>query len=180
MSFILAVHSIIQSAAFIRFKNFLPFFHPPCLSETYMVPSLVKEASGLFTVRSTLYMQPTKADKDSEFYCTVEYSMPGNKIQTMNSDRIKINLNCKCVVGMVTSQKSFTSLLGACDLWTLLRYSFKPISKSILNQLQFLISFHQMQIFNSFSRRNSQLDKSQKMQKYPFPDLKSDEKSLTW
>uniref|UniRef100_A0A3Q0SA63 Basal cell adhesion molecule (Lutheran blood group) n=1 Tax=Amphilophus citrinellus TaxID=61819 RepID=A0A3Q0SA63_AMPCI len=75
------------------FKNFLPFFHPSCLSETYMVPSLVKEASGLFTVRSTLYMQPTKADKDSEFYCTVEYSMPGNNIQTMNSDRIKINLN---------------------------------------------------------------------------------------
>ncbi|XP_030604746.1 basal cell adhesion molecule isoform X2 [Archocentrus centrarchus] len=76
------------------FKNNKPLIEVKNKADkTYMVPSLVKEASGLFTVRSTLYMQPTKADKDSEFYCTVEYSMPGNNIQTMNSDRIKINLN---------------------------------------------------------------------------------------
>ncbi|KAM6910144.1 basal cell adhesion molecule isoform 1-T1 [Xenentodon cancila] len=61
--------------------------------KTYMVPSVVKEASGLFTIRSTLYMQPTKADKDSEFHCTVEYSMPGDQIKQKESDRISINLN---------------------------------------------------------------------------------------
>ncbi|XP_051921060.1 basal cell adhesion molecule-like isoform X2 [Hippocampus zosterae] len=61
--------------------------------KTYMVPSLVKEASGLYTVRSTLYMQPTKADKDSVFQCTVEYSMPGDQIKQKKSDTINLNLN---------------------------------------------------------------------------------------
>ncbi|XP_005736203.1 basal cell adhesion molecule isoform X1 [Pundamilia nyererei] len=61
--------------------------------KTYMVAKQVKETSGLITVTSSLYMQPMKEDKDSEFYCTVEYSMPGNKIETMDSNRIKINLN---------------------------------------------------------------------------------------
>lgn len=60
-----------------------------------MVAKQVKETSGLITVTSSLYMQPMKEDKDSEFYCTVEYSMPGNKIETMDSNRIKINLNCE-------------------------------------------------------------------------------------
>ncbi|XP_030014877.1 basal cell adhesion molecule-like isoform X2 [Sphaeramia orbicularis] len=61
--------------------------------ETYMVPSVVKEASGLFTIQSTLYMRPTKADKDSVFYCVVEYLMPQNQIRKKMSDKISINLN---------------------------------------------------------------------------------------
>lgn len=61
--------------------------------KTYMVPSVVKEASGLFTLHSKLYMNPTKADKDSEFYCMVEYKMPGNQVKQKKSDSIKINLN---------------------------------------------------------------------------------------
>ncbi|XP_071764601.1 basal cell adhesion molecule isoform X1 [Centroberyx gerrardi] len=61
--------------------------------KTYMIPSVVKEASGLFTIKSTLYMQPTKADKDSVFRCTVEYSMPEEQIKKKTSDTITINLN---------------------------------------------------------------------------------------
>ncbi|XP_019948872.1 basal cell adhesion molecule isoform X1 [Paralichthys olivaceus] len=61
--------------------------------KTYMIPSVVKEASGLYTMQSTLYMQPTKADKDSVFQCTVEYSMPGDQIKQKKSDTITINLN---------------------------------------------------------------------------------------
>lgn len=61
--------------------------------KTYMIPSVVKEASGLFTIKSTLYMQPTKADKDSVFQCTVEYTMPGDQIKQKQSDSITINLN---------------------------------------------------------------------------------------
>lgn len=61
--------------------------------KTYMIPSVVKEASGLYTMQSTLYMQPTKADKDSVFQCTVEYSMPGGQNLQKNSDTITINLN---------------------------------------------------------------------------------------
>ncbi|KAM3613577.1 uncharacterized protein V6R79_001759 [Siganus canaliculatus] len=61
--------------------------------KTYMVPAVVKEASGLFTIKSTLYMQPTKADKDSVFQCTVEYSMPGGQIKQKKSNTINIDLN---------------------------------------------------------------------------------------
>lgn len=61
--------------------------------KTYMVPSVVKESSGLYTVSSTLYMQPTKADKDSVFSCKVEYSMPNKEIKHQESDTIKLNLN---------------------------------------------------------------------------------------
>uniref|UniRef100_A0A3B3ZIJ4 Ig-like domain-containing protein n=1 Tax=Periophthalmus magnuspinnatus TaxID=409849 RepID=A0A3B3ZIJ4_9GOBI len=61
--------------------------------KTYMVPSLVKEASGLFTLHSKLYMNPTKADKDSEFYCMVEYKLTGGQVKQKKSDSIKINLN---------------------------------------------------------------------------------------
>lgn len=60
-----------------------------------MISSVVKEASGLYTVRNTLYMQPKKADKDSVFQCTVEYSMPGEQIRQKKSDTITINLNCE-------------------------------------------------------------------------------------
>ncbi|XP_041843805.1 basal cell adhesion molecule isoform X2 [Melanotaenia boesemani] len=61
--------------------------------ETYMVPSVVKEASGLYTIKSVLYMRPTKADKDSVFQCIVEYMMPKTGINQKKSDTIKINLN---------------------------------------------------------------------------------------
>lgn len=65
------------------------------LSETNMISSVVKEASGLSTVKSTLYMQLKKADKDSVFQCTVEYSMPGDQIKEKKSDPITLNLNCE-------------------------------------------------------------------------------------
>ncbi|XP_028281743.1 basal cell adhesion molecule isoform X2 [Parambassis ranga] len=61
--------------------------------KTYMIPSVVKEASGLFTIKSTLYMQPTKEDKDSVFQCTVEYSMQGDQIKEKKSNTITIDLN---------------------------------------------------------------------------------------
>ncbi|XP_034729120.1 basal cell adhesion molecule isoform X2 [Etheostoma cragini] len=73
--------------------------------KTYMIPSVVKESSGLSTVKSTLYMQPTKADKDSVFKCTVEYSMPGDQIKQKMSDTMTINLN-------YPSEKATFSLLN--------------------------------------------------------------------
>ncbi|KAK7157665.1 hypothetical protein R3I93_008993 [Phoxinus phoxinus] len=60
--------------------------------KTYMIPSLVKEASGLYTITSTLYMQPVKADAKSVFHCTVEYLMPENKTLHENSDKFNLSL----------------------------------------------------------------------------------------
>ncbi|XP_028971863.1 basal cell adhesion molecule isoform X2 [Esox lucius] len=59
----------------------------------YMVSSVVKEASGLFTIKSTLMMQPQKADKDSRFHCTVEYSVPNDLIRQISSDTFSLTLN---------------------------------------------------------------------------------------
>ncbi|XP_070768032.1 basal cell adhesion molecule [Enoplosus armatus] len=73
--------------------------------KTYMIPSVVKEASGLYTIKSTLNMQPTKADKDSVFQCTVEYSMPADQIKQKKSNTITINLN-------YPSEKATFSLLN--------------------------------------------------------------------
>uniref|UniRef100_A0A8C2WXN7 Basal cell adhesion molecule (Lutheran blood group) n=1 Tax=Cyclopterus lumpus TaxID=8103 RepID=A0A8C2WXN7_CYCLU len=73
--------------------------------KTNMISSVVKEASGLSTVKSTLYMQPKKADKDSVFQCTVEYSMPGDQIKQKKSDPITLNLN-------YPSEKATFSLLN--------------------------------------------------------------------
>ncbi|XP_028984982.1 basal cell adhesion molecule isoform X2 [Betta splendens] len=61
-------------------------------ANTYMIPSVVKEASGLYTIKSDLYMQPTKEDKDSVFQCIVEYSMPGDQVKQEKSNTITINL----------------------------------------------------------------------------------------
>ncbi|XP_054478150.1 basal cell adhesion molecule isoform X2 [Anoplopoma fimbria] len=73
--------------------------------KTNMVSSVVKEASGLYTVKNILYMQPKKADKDSVFQCIVEYSMPGDQIKQKKSDTITINLN-------YPSEKATFSLLN--------------------------------------------------------------------
>ncbi|XP_016301300.1 basal cell adhesion molecule-like isoform X2 [Sinocyclocheilus anshuiensis] len=60
--------------------------------KTYMIPSVVKEASGLYTMTSTLFMQPVKDDAKSVFHCTVEYSMPNNQIKQESSDKFSLSL----------------------------------------------------------------------------------------
>ncbi|KAM6995005.1 basal cell adhesion molecule isoform 2-T2 [Tautogolabrus adspersus] len=90
----------------IWFKDGLPLPEIKDRKEkTYMIPSVVKEASGLFTIKSTLYMQPTKADKDSVFQCTVEYGMLEGQNKQKKSDTITINLN-------YPSEKATFSLLN--------------------------------------------------------------------
>uniref|UniRef100_A0A8C1R8Q8 Ig-like domain-containing protein n=1 Tax=Cyprinus carpio TaxID=7962 RepID=A0A8C1R8Q8_CYPCA len=60
--------------------------------KTYMIPSVVKEASGLYTMTSTLFMHPVKADAKSVFHCTVEYSMPNKQIKQESSDEFSLSL----------------------------------------------------------------------------------------
>ncbi|XP_052000440.1 basal cell adhesion molecule isoform X2 [Xyrauchen texanus] len=60
--------------------------------QTYMILGVVKEASGLYTVTSSLFMKPVKADAKSAFHCTVEYSMPNNQIKQESSDKFNLML----------------------------------------------------------------------------------------
>ncbi|XP_028837448.1 basal cell adhesion molecule isoform X2 [Denticeps clupeoides] len=62
-------------------------------SGMYMIPSVVKESSGLYTVNSVLYMMPKKEDKDSKFHCIVVYSMPKEQGKQKSSGSFTLNLN---------------------------------------------------------------------------------------
>ncbi|KAI1886306.1 hypothetical protein AGOR_G00212640 [Albula goreensis] len=62
-------------------------------ADMYMVSSRVKEASGLLTVTSTLYLRPKKEDRDSKFHCAVEYNMTNNVVQTKDSEAFSLTLH---------------------------------------------------------------------------------------
>ncbi|XP_078507399.1 basal cell adhesion molecule isoform X2 [Lissotriton helveticus] len=61
--------------------------------DMYMVSRTVKEASGLHSVSSTLYLRPTKADKDSHFYCMVQYLMPKGRTESLMSQKFNLTLH---------------------------------------------------------------------------------------
>ncbi|XP_015263359.1 PREDICTED: basal cell adhesion molecule [Gekko japonicus] len=62
-------------------------------TDLYVVSRTVKEASGLHSVSSTLYLRPNKTDKDSRFHCQVTYLMPGGEEHTMKSESFQLTLH---------------------------------------------------------------------------------------
>lgn len=74
---------------------FPPFpFIALCLPVVKIVPSITTESSGLFSVKSELFMKVVKADKDDEFYCEVTYFVPGETRMT-ETNRINITVHCE-------------------------------------------------------------------------------------
>ncbi|XP_062394850.1 basal cell adhesion molecule [Sardina pilchardus] len=61
--------------------------------DMYMVPSVVKESSGLFTINNLLYLKVQKADKDSKFHCVVEYMMPNSDPKQKSSQSFSLNMH---------------------------------------------------------------------------------------
>uniref|UniRef100_A0A670IU80 Ig-like domain-containing protein n=1 Tax=Podarcis muralis TaxID=64176 RepID=A0A670IU80_PODMU len=61
--------------------------------ELYVVSRTVKEASGLLSVSSTLYLRVNKSDKYSSFLCHVSYAMPHGKVGTAESDPFHLTLH---------------------------------------------------------------------------------------
>lgn len=53
----------------------------------------IQESSGLFTVQSELYLKVVKEDKDSFFYCEVNYFAPNGAVNMKESERINITVN---------------------------------------------------------------------------------------
>ncbi|XP_047667286.1 basal cell adhesion molecule isoform X2 [Tachysurus fulvidraco] len=76
----------------IWFKDSEPLPNSGPKGKVYMVPGVVKESSGLYTVMSTLYLQPEKKDTKSVFHCTVEYRMPNDEIKEENSEHFNLTL----------------------------------------------------------------------------------------
>ncbi|XP_060114344.1 basal cell adhesion molecule [Heteronotia binoei] len=62
-------------------------------NDLYVVFRTVKEASGLHSVSSTLYLRPNKTDKDSLFHCQVTYLMPRGEEQSLKSDSYQLTLH---------------------------------------------------------------------------------------
>ncbi|KAM3829399.1 basal cell adhesion molecule [Vipera latastei] len=61
--------------------------------ELYEVVRTVKEASGLYSRSSTLYMRPKKEHKNSTFQCKVSYKMPNGKVGTEESQPFNLTLH---------------------------------------------------------------------------------------
>ncbi|XP_043533666.1 cell surface glycoprotein MUC18-like isoform X2 [Chiloscyllium plagiosum] len=62
-------------------------------NKMYMIPQATKEPSGLYTIASTLYYLPEKKDKDSKFYCEVNYRMPTGVEKMKKSIKIDIQIS---------------------------------------------------------------------------------------
>ncbi|XP_013921950.1 PREDICTED: basal cell adhesion molecule-like [Thamnophis sirtalis] len=61
--------------------------------ELYEVVRTVKEASGLYSRSSVLYMRPKKADKNSVFQCKLSYKMPNGVVSTEESQPFNLTLH---------------------------------------------------------------------------------------
>ncbi|XP_039369555.1 basal cell adhesion molecule isoform X1 [Mauremys reevesii] len=61
--------------------------------DMYVVSRSVKEASGLQSVSSTLYLRPSKADKDAQFQCLVQYPLPQGKVGNTTSEHFSLVLH---------------------------------------------------------------------------------------
>ncbi|KAG8567643.1 hypothetical protein GDO81_013726 [Engystomops pustulosus] len=62
-------------------------------ADLYASSRTTTEASGLYTVSSTLYLKPTKADADAVFSCKAVFPLPGGLTSHMESKEFKLSLH---------------------------------------------------------------------------------------
>ncbi|KAG9482119.1 hypothetical protein GDO78_011033 [Eleutherodactylus coqui] len=62
-------------------------------ADLYASSRTTTEASGLYTVSSTLYLKPTKADVDALFSCKAVFPLPGGTMSPMESMEFKLSLH---------------------------------------------------------------------------------------
>ncbi|XP_056399296.1 basal cell adhesion molecule [Hyla sarda] len=61
--------------------------------DLYVSSRMTVEASGLYTVSSTLFLKPTKADADAVFSCKAVFPLPGDSKSNMESKEFKLPLH---------------------------------------------------------------------------------------
>uniref|UniRef100_A0A8C0DN84 Basal cell adhesion molecule n=1 Tax=Balaenoptera musculus TaxID=9771 RepID=A0A8C0DN84_BALMU len=62
-------------------------------SEGYMTSRTVREASGLLSLTSTLYLRLHKADRDASFHCSVHYRLPTGRHGRLDSPSFRLTLH---------------------------------------------------------------------------------------
>lgn len=67
--------------------------------EGYMTSRTVREASGLQSLTSVLYLRLHKEDRSSSFHCAAEYRLPKGQIDRLNSAPFSLTLHCESTQG---------------------------------------------------------------------------------
>ncbi|XP_028339125.1 basal cell adhesion molecule isoform X2 [Physeter macrocephalus] len=62
-------------------------------SEGYMTSRTVREASGLLSLTSTLYLRLHKADRDASFHCSAHYRLPSGRRGRLDSPSFRLALH---------------------------------------------------------------------------------------
>lgn len=58
----------------------------------------VREASGLQSLTSTLYLRLHKADRDATFHCSVRYHLPTGQHGRLDSRAFHLTLHCESLL----------------------------------------------------------------------------------
>nr|XP_003464614.1 basal cell adhesion molecule isoform X2 [Cavia porcellus] len=61
--------------------------------EGYMTIRTVREASGLLSLSSTLYLRVRKADRNASFHCAAQYSLPGDRHGRLDSPAFNLTVH---------------------------------------------------------------------------------------
>ncbi|KAM7340204.1 hypothetical protein ACRRTK_000819 [Alexandromys fortis] len=59
----------------------------------YMTSRTVREASGLYSLTSTLYLRLHKEDRDARFYCSAQYKLPSGQEGHLDSPAFQLTLH---------------------------------------------------------------------------------------
>lgn len=71
--------------------TYLRRLHPPGVNVLILV---TREASGFYSVQSTLEYKVVKEDKDAHFSCEVSFFVPG-AIRTVESNSVNVTVHCE-------------------------------------------------------------------------------------
>lgn len=64
-----------------------------------MTARTVREASGLLSVTSTLYLRLHKPDREASFHCSVHYHLPAGQHGRQDSPSFSLTLHCESELG---------------------------------------------------------------------------------
>lgn len=75
-----------------------------------MTSRTVREASGLLSLTSTLYLRVHKADQDALFHCSAHYRLPKGQHGHLDSPSFNLTLHCESMLGLTSPTLDFTYL----------------------------------------------------------------------
>ncbi|XP_036981875.2 basal cell adhesion molecule [Artibeus jamaicensis] len=62
-------------------------------ADGYITSRTIREASGLQSLTSTLYLRPQKADRDAEFHCSAHFNLPRGQHGRLDSQAFRLTLH---------------------------------------------------------------------------------------